>query len=116
MKVQTTAITTAGITTTPKLGIGQHAWLIETAGGRVLWDLVGYVDETTIAELLLVPGCPAALDKLHCAVMTNQHERGGARAVAVRTNHGRRQHLLALGTDTGVGQFGLVGNPVIRER
>jgi glyoxylase-like metal-dependent hydrolase (beta-lactamase superfamily II) len=39
------------ITTTPKLGIGQHAWLIETAGGRILWDLVGYVDETTIAEV-----------------------------------------------------------------
>lgn len=39
------------ITTTPKFGIGQHAWLIESVHGRVLWDLVGYVDETTIAEL-----------------------------------------------------------------
>lgn len=39
------------ISTEPKLGIGQHAWLVETSGGRVLWDLVGYVDETTIAEI-----------------------------------------------------------------
>src|SRR5690606_36168913 len=39
------------ITTSPKFGIGQHAWLVETRGGRILWDLVGYVDETTIAEI-----------------------------------------------------------------
>ncbi len=39
------------ISTVPKFGIGQHAWLIETAECRMLWDLVGYVDETTIAEL-----------------------------------------------------------------
>jgi|SRR5665811_369151 len=37
------------ISTVPKFGIGQHAWLVETAECRILWDLVGYVDETTIA-------------------------------------------------------------------
>lgn len=39
------------ISSTPKFGIGQHAWLVESSGGRILWDLVGYVDETTIAEV-----------------------------------------------------------------
>ena len=39
------------ISTTPKFGIGQHAWLVETEQGRILWDLIGYVDETTIAEI-----------------------------------------------------------------
>lgn len=39
------------ISTTPKFGIGQHAWLVETTECRIIWDLVGYVDETTIAAL-----------------------------------------------------------------
>ena len=39
------------ISTTPKFGIGQHAWLVETNQGRMLWDIVGYVDETTIAAI-----------------------------------------------------------------
>lgn len=39
------------ISTEPKFGIGQHAWLVESADGRILWDLVGYVDETTIAAI-----------------------------------------------------------------
>lgn len=39
------------VSTEPNFGIGQHAWLIDTANGRILWDLVGYVDETTIAEV-----------------------------------------------------------------
>lgn len=41
----------ARIATAPTFGIGQHAWLIETAECRMLWDLVGYVDETTIAGI-----------------------------------------------------------------
>ena len=39
------------ISTAPKFGIGQHAWLVETRQGRILWDLVGYVDETTVAQI-----------------------------------------------------------------
>lgn len=37
------------IATEPSFGIGQQAYLIETPHGNVLWDLVGFVDETTIA-------------------------------------------------------------------
>jgi hypothetical protein len=39
------------ISTEPTFGIGQHAWLVDTKNGRILWDLVGYVDEATIAEV-----------------------------------------------------------------
>ncbi len=39
------------IATEPQLGIGQQAYLIETPAGNYLWDLVAYVDETTIAEI-----------------------------------------------------------------
>ncbi len=39
------------IATEPRFGIGQQAYLIETSHGNILWDLVGFVDETTIAEI-----------------------------------------------------------------
>ncbi|HLJ80534.1 MAG TPA: MBL fold metallo-hydrolase [Ktedonobacterales bacterium] len=39
------------IATEPKLGIGERAHLIETGQGNVLWDLVAYLDDATIAEL-----------------------------------------------------------------
>jgi hypothetical protein len=39
------------ITTSPTFGIGQHAWLVEAGSSRILWDLVGFVDESTIAEI-----------------------------------------------------------------
>ena len=39
------------LSTTPKFGIGQHAHLIETDRGNVLWDLIGYLDEATVAEI-----------------------------------------------------------------
>ena len=39
------------IATEPKLGIGERAYLIETGQGNILWDLVAYLDDATIAEL-----------------------------------------------------------------
>lgn len=43
-----------GVTIEPVVGIGQQAHLVRTAGGNVLWDPVGYLDEgavRTIREL-----------------------------------------------------------------
>lgn len=54
------------IVTSPSFGIGQQAYLIETAAGNVLWDLIAYVDETTVAEL---------------------DRRGGVRAIAISHPH-----------------------------
>jgi glyoxylase-like metal-dependent hydrolase (beta-lactamase superfamily II) len=39
------------ISTRPKLGIGEHAHLLQTPRGNILWDLVAYLDDATIAEL-----------------------------------------------------------------
>ena len=39
------------IATEPKLGIGQRAHLIETEHGNILWDLVAYFDDATIAAV-----------------------------------------------------------------
>lgn len=39
------------IATEPALGIGQQAYLIRTPAGNVLWDLIAYVDEATIARI-----------------------------------------------------------------
>lgn len=54
------------ISTEPKFGIGQHAWLVETVEGRILWDLVGYVDEATIAAIQRRGGIDAiAISHVH---------------------------------------------------
>lgn len=39
------------IATTPKLGIGERAHLLQTPQGNVLWDLVPYLDDATVAEV-----------------------------------------------------------------
>ena len=39
------------IYTEPKFGIGQHALLVETPEGNVLWDCVSLIDDTTIAAV-----------------------------------------------------------------
>ncbi len=39
------------ISTDPKLGIGQRAYLLRTEQGNVLWDCVSYLDEATEAEV-----------------------------------------------------------------
>ncbi|MGH2516301.1 MAG: MBL fold metallo-hydrolase, partial [Ktedonobacterales bacterium] len=39
------------IATEPKLGIGERAHLIETPHGNILWDLVAYLDDATIAAI-----------------------------------------------------------------
>jgi len=35
----------------PKVGIGQRAFLLKTAHGNVLWDLVAYIDDETIDKI-----------------------------------------------------------------
>ena len=37
-----------GIETVPEFAIGQHAKLIRTAEGNVLWDCVSYIDDVTV--------------------------------------------------------------------
>ena len=37
-----------GIGTTPKLGIGQRALLVQSPGGNVLWDCISLIDEATV--------------------------------------------------------------------
>ncbi|WP_231577935.1 MBL fold metallo-hydrolase [Thermorudis peleae] len=54
------------IMTEPAFGIGQRAFLIETEHGNVLWDLVAFIDEATIATI---------------------HARGGVRAIAISHPH-----------------------------
>jgi glyoxylase-like metal-dependent hydrolase (beta-lactamase superfamily II) len=39
------------ISTAPKLGIGERAHLLQTPHGNILWDLVAYLDDATIAEV-----------------------------------------------------------------
>lgn len=47
------------ITTTPKFGIGQTAYLITTEGCNVLWDCVTYLDEKTIQTIEELGGIDA---------------------------------------------------------
>ncbi|MGD6958408.1 MBL fold metallo-hydrolase [Rossellomorea aquimaris] len=47
------------ITTTPKFGIGQTAYLISTGGYNVLWDCVTYLDEVTIQTIEELGGIDA---------------------------------------------------------
>lgn len=41
----------ATISTEPKLGIGERAYLLQTEHGNVLWDCIAYLDEPTIAAV-----------------------------------------------------------------
>src|SRR5262245_51327249 len=39
------------IRTVPRFAIGQHALLVETPDGNVLWDCVPLIDDATVAEI-----------------------------------------------------------------
>jgi glyoxylase-like metal-dependent hydrolase (beta-lactamase superfamily II) len=39
------------ISTEPRVGIGERAYLLQTSGGNLLWDCIAYLDEPTIGEL-----------------------------------------------------------------
>lgn len=41
-----------GVVTEPNVGIGQHAVLVRTDDGSLLWDPCGYVDDAIAAEVL----------------------------------------------------------------
>ncbi len=41
----------AGISIEPSVGIGQRALLVRTAGGNLLWDATGYVDDDLVARV-----------------------------------------------------------------
>ena len=69
------------ITTAPKLGIGERAHLIQTAHGAVLWDLVAYVDDVTIAEIQRRGGIAAlAISHPHFYTTMGEWSRAGGRA------------------------------------
>jgi hypothetical protein len=55
-----------GVVVEPRVGIGQRALLVETAGGNLLWDPVGYLDDDLVAQV---------------------RERGGVAAVAASHPH-----------------------------
>jgi hypothetical protein len=40
-----------GIGAEPKVGIGQRSLLLQTAGGNLLWDCFGYIDEPSVAAV-----------------------------------------------------------------
>lgn len=40
-----------GVTVEPIVGIGQHAHLVRTPSGSLLWDPTGYLDERTVSEI-----------------------------------------------------------------
>jgi hypothetical protein len=40
-----------GITVEPKVGIGQHAHLVRTPAGNLLWDPVGYLDDEAVSRV-----------------------------------------------------------------
>ncbi|WIG60091.1 MAG: uncharacterized protein OJF49_002839 [Ktedonobacterales bacterium] len=39
------------ISTEPKVGIGEHAHLLQTPQGNVLWDCIAYFDDATVREI-----------------------------------------------------------------
>jgi hypothetical protein len=40
-----------GVTSTPKVGIGQQAKLVRTPSGNLLWDPTGYLDDDAVARV-----------------------------------------------------------------
>jgi hypothetical protein len=53
-----------GITVAPSVGIGQRALLVQTPGGNLLWDPVGYLDDD-LAEAVELAGGVAAIASSH---------------------------------------------------
>ncbi len=47
------------ISTTPKVGIGERAYLLQTSNGNVLWDCIAYLDETTTQAIRAQGGLAA---------------------------------------------------------
>ena len=47
------------IVTAPKFGIGQHALLLRSPGGNVLWDCVSLIDDQTVAAVRALGGVSA---------------------------------------------------------
>ena len=47
------------IGTRPQFAIGQHALLVQTAAGNVLWDCISYLDEETVAAVRQLGGVQA---------------------------------------------------------
>jgi hypothetical protein len=47
------------ITVEPKIGIGQHAYLVRTGAGSLLWDPVGYLDEGAVNRVRELGGVMA---------------------------------------------------------
>jgi glyoxylase-like metal-dependent hydrolase (beta-lactamase superfamily II) len=53
-----------GVSTSPRVGIGQRALLLQTAAGNLLWDPTGFVDEAS-AELVRGLGGVAVIAASH---------------------------------------------------
>src|SRR5271169_4401949 len=48
-----------GIGTSPAFGIGQRALLVRTAGGNVLWDCIGLIDDAMVEIIKSLGGLDA---------------------------------------------------------
>jgi glyoxylase-like metal-dependent hydrolase (beta-lactamase superfamily II) len=59
----------SGIGADPQIGIGQRALLVQTPGGNVLWDCLGFIDDAGIAAVRTRGG-------LHAIAMSHPHFYG----------------------------------------
>ncbi|KAF9891964.1 hypothetical protein FE257_002927 [Aspergillus nanangensis] len=65
--------TLIAIHTTPKLGIGQSAYLCRSPAGNILWDCITYIDDETIARIEELGGLAAIVISHPHYFSTNLH-------------------------------------------
>ena len=58
-----------GIGVAPRFGIGQRALLVQTSGGNVLWDCVGFIDRAAVERI-------RALGGIHALAFSHPHFYG----------------------------------------
>lgn len=90
------------ITTRPDVGIGQHALLVRTPHGSLLWDPPGYLDDALVAEIL-AQGPVLAVAASHPHMFGVQvewgHRLGDVPVLVCEADAswlGRRSHLVEL--------------------
>lgn len=70
-----------GFGTTPTLGIGQRACLVQTPAGNLLWDCIGFIDDDAVAAVRArggLAGIAASHPHFYGAMVEWSHALGGA--------------------------------------
>jgi hypothetical protein len=70
-----------GVGVTPTLGIGQRALLVQTPGGNILWDCVGFIDDAAVADIRArggISGIAFSHPHFYGAMVEWSHAFGGA--------------------------------------